>query len=197
MLSSDVDGISVAGLVGSLRKGAFNRRLMEAARLRAPGGMRIDIMEGLGDIPLFNEDLEANGGPVAVARLCDAIACADALLIATPEYNQSMPGTLKNLIDWLSRAEPSALDGKPLALMGASSGPWGTRLAQAALRQTLIACGALIMPTPQLYLRSAGDAFDASGALVDGRAAGQLDALLAALRHWTFTTNPRFRERTL
>lgn len=194
MRSPDQPRIAIAGLVGSLRRNSFNRRLMEAARAFAPASLELKLIDGLGEVPVFDEDLEAGAGPAAVARLREAVSRADGLLIATPEYNQSMPGMVKNLIDWLSRADPSPLEGKPVAVIGASSGPWGTRLAQAALRQTLIACGALVMPAPQLYVRSAGEAFDASGALIDERIAAQLSAILGALRRWTLTVNSSMRE---
>lgn len=184
MRSPDPPQLRLLGLAGSLRRDSLNRRLVKALAARARAGARLDIADQLADVPLFNEDLEADGGPIAVARLRDAVRDADGLVIATPEYNQSVPGVTKNLIDWLSRGEPSVLEHKPVALMGASVGPWGTRLAQAALRQTLTACGAFVMPAPQLYLRSAGDAFDPSGFPVDPKLGDQLDALLAAFCAW-------------
>lgn len=186
---SDRAKIGIAGIVASLRRNSFNGRLMHAARQRAPSNVDLSVVQGLGEVPVFNEDLEQDGGPAAVRRLVDAIARADAVLIATPEYNQSIPGVTKNLIDWLSRADPAVLEGKPVAIMGASTGPWGTRLAQAALRQTLAACGALVLPQPQLYIRHAGEAFDADGALADARVASQLEALLAAFGKWISITN--------
>lgn len=196
MHSFDQSKITIAGIAASLRQNSFNRRLIEAARQRTPSNLHLGIVEGLGEIPLFNEDLEQDGGPAAVRRLVDAIGRADAVLIATPEYNQSVPGVTKNLIDWLSRANPAPIEGKPVAIMGASGGPWGTRLAQAALRQTLAACGALVMPQPQLYVRSAGEVFDADGALVDRRVSSQLSALLAAFGQWISINNANTRERT-
>jgi chromate reductase len=118
-----------------------------------------------------------------VQALRARVDAADALLIATPEYNQSMPGALKNAIDWLSRPTPhrSALEGKPVALVGATSGRWGTRLAQAAVRHTLFAADAIVLTGPALYLADAGSAFDASGMLIDARVSSSLDDLLAFL----------------
>lgn len=196
MPSPDRRKIAVAGVAASLRRNSFNGRLMNAARLRAPEHVELRIVAGLGDVPLFNEDLEEGGGPAAVKHLVASVARADALLIATPEYNQSIPGVTKNLIDWLSRADPPVLEGKPVAVMGATSGPWGTRLAQAALRQTLTACGALVMPQPQLYVRQAGDVFGADGDIADARTAAQLDALLGAFAEWICDIERNRRERT-
>jgi chromate reductase, NAD(P)H dehydrogenase (quinone) len=196
MPSSDRAPIAIAGIVASLRRHSFNGALMEAARQRMPAGLDLSIVEALGEIPMFNEDLEEGGGPADVKRLLKTVARADALLIATPEYNQSIPGVTKNLIDWLSRADPSVLEGKPVAIMGATSGPWGTRLAQAALRHTLTACGALVMPQPQLYVRHAGEVFAADGGLLDARIASQLEMLLTEFAQWISITNPSVRERT-
>jgi chromate reductase, NAD(P)H dehydrogenase (quinone) len=107
------------------------------------------------------------------------------VLLATPEYNQSVPGVLKNAIDWLSRPLPDEpLAGKPVAIVGASSGPWGTRLAQAALRQVLNATDALVLPGPALYVRSAPEQFDRSGEIVDGAVADRMRAVLAAFATW-------------
>lgn len=183
-LGPDPPLVELLGIAGSLRRDSLNKRLLDAARVRVPEATTLTLHDGLADVPVFDEDREAAGTDAAVARLRDAVARCDGLLIATPEYNQSIPGGLKNAIDWLSRFEPPVFDGKPVAVMGASAGPWGTRLAQAALRQTLTACGALLMPAPQLYVRSAGDAFDASGALRDERVARELGALLRAFRQF-------------
>lgn len=160
----------VLAIPGSLRRESWNRRLLAHAALIAHPRMRIELYDGLREVPLFDEDLEAatGGGPEAVQRLRDAVAAADGLLVATPEYNHSLPGVLKNAIDWLSRAAPrEVLAGKPVAVIGASSGRWGTRLAQAALRQVLAATEAAVMPAPMLFLRDAPQAFDGEGKLLD------------------------------
>jgi chromate reductase, NAD(P)H dehydrogenase (quinone) len=176
----------VLALPGSLRRDSYNRRLLEAAVDLAPTGMAIAIYPDLASIPLFNEDLErADGGLEAVRRLRTEVAAADALLIATPEYNQSIPGVLKNAIDWLSRPDPiEVLEGKVVSVIGASSGPWGTRLAQSALRQVLHATGAYVLPGPALFLRDAERMFDADGSLVDGPTRERLAAVLAGLAGW-------------
>lgn len=125
--------VKIATFAGSLRAGSLNRRLTTAASRIAPAGLEIDVFDDLAGVPLFNEDLEAArpDGPGAVQDLRRLVMGADGILIATPEYNQSIPGVMKNVVDWLSRPDGSAvLDGKPVAIMGATTGPWGTRYAQ-------------------------------------------------------------------
>lgn len=183
---------NVLALAGSLRRDSLNRRLLISARALAREAFSVSIYDDLSTVPMFNEDLEADGGPSGVRRLGAAVARADALLIATPEYNQGIPGVVKNVLDWLSRGEPDPLAGKLVAVLGATTGPWGTRLAQAALRQSLTACGALVMPTPQIYLRNAGDAFDSDGNLIDERTRASLTSFFASFREWiAMTTEAR------
>jgi chromate reductase, NAD(P)H dehydrogenase (quinone) len=180
-------GKRVLAIAGSLRSGSWNRRLLEAAVECAPAGMTITVHRDLALIPLFDEDLEqrTNGGPDCVRRLRCDIAAADGLLIATPEYNQSIPGVLKNTIDWLSRATPDeVLAGKPIAIIGASGGRWGTRLAQNALRQTLYATESLIMPTPALFIREAAGLFDDTSRLCDIPTRNSLQAVLDSFANW-------------
>src|SRR5262249_35748741 len=118
--------LQIAGIAGSLRQGSFNRALLRTAMEHAPGTVRITVQH-LRPIPLYNGDVEAQGIPEAVAELRHAVAAADGLLIATPEYNYGVPGVLKNAIDWLSRPpRTSALNGKPAGIMGASPGMMGT-----------------------------------------------------------------------
>ena len=177
---------TVLGLAGSLRRGSYNRRLLDAAVELAPASLVVVPYDGAVALPLFDEDLEgAEGGPEKVQRLRRAVAAADALLIATPEYNQSLPGVLKNMLDWLSRPAPDeVLEGKPISVIGASTGPWGTRLAQSSLRQVLHATGAHVLPGPALYLRDAARMFDPAGHLVDETMREKLRALLASLAGW-------------
>lgn len=144
--------------------------------------MRIQLYD-LGTIPLFNEELEAGGGPESVRALRDALASAQGLLISTPEYNWSIPGVLKNAIDWLSRPPEEVLAGKPVAIMGATTGRGGTRLAQATLRQVLTSTESLVMPSPTLFVNGP-NAFDADGHLIDASTRAQLDKLLAAFGKW-------------
>src|ERR1043166_7383167 len=113
--------VRVCGIAGSLRKGSYNRALLRAAVELAPDGLEITVFERLGDVPLYNADVEAEGDPEPVVALKAAIRQADALLIATPEYNYGVPAALKNAVDWASRPpSKSVLDGKPAALMGAT-----------------------------------------------------------------------------
>ena len=183
----------VLGIAGSLRRGSFNRRLLEAAAACAPAGMRLGVYDGLGTIPLFDEDLESatGGGPEPVRRLRDEVAAADALLIATPEYNWSVPGVLKNAIDWLSRPSPDeVLAGKPVAVIGASGGRWGTRLAQGALRQVLAATESAVLPAPALFVREAERLFNPSGVLEDVATREALATLLARFADWIDSVAP-------
>src|SRR6266852_4894762 len=117
--------LAVLGIAGSLRKGSYNRGLLRAAQGLAPSGLRVEAFE-IGDIPLYNDDVYAQGFPAAVETFRARIRAADALLIVTPEYNYSVPGVLKNAIDWASRPPNQPFDGKPVALMGASAGVFGT-----------------------------------------------------------------------
>jgi chromate reductase len=175
--------LQVVAIAGSLRRDSLNRRLIEAAAACAPEGVEVRLYRGLGELPPFNQDLETGAfaaGPVR--ELCEQVAAAHGLLIATPEYNHSVPGVLKNAIDWLSRpSSGEVLVGKPVAVVGASAGRWGTRLAQAALRQALFATESLVMTGPALYLAQTDASFDSSGRLTDEAARSALRQILQAL----------------
>lgn len=183
--------LRLLGLAGSLRRGSWNRRLLQAAATLAPAGTTMEVYDALGCVPLFDEDLEhaSPDGPPGVRALCEAIAAADGLVIATPEYNHALPGVLKNALDWLSRGN-AALADLPVAVLGASSGPWGTRLAQASLRQVLHTCGALVMPSPTLFLAHAAERFDASGALDDEATRAALQRFMEAFAGWVHRVAP-------
>lgn len=188
------DALEVLAIAGSLRRGSHNRRLLTAAAALAPEGLRVRIYGDLASIPFFDEDLEraSNGGPDAVRRLRHEVAAADGLLLATPEYEQSIPGVLKNVLDWLSRGAPERpLQGKPIAVTGATTGRWGTRMAQAALRQTLAASGALVLPGPSLFVSHAESVFDAAGGLEEPAPREQLIELLGSFQTWIETQKPR------
>lgn len=177
----------VLAICGSLRKRSFNRAMLVAASENAPQGMTVELFDGLGAIPLFDEDLEeaSGGGTEPVRRLRSLVASADGILISTPEYNQSVPGLLKNAIDWLSRPAPEeVLSGKPVAIMGATSGPWGTRLSQTTLRQVLYATGSPVLPKPALFVREASKLVDEAGRLTDSRTLGQLRELMKSFQSW-------------
>jgi chromate reductase len=181
----DSAGISVLGISGSLRGASYNTALLRAAAEVAPDGMTIELFDGLGAIPAYNEDVEADGDPPPVKAFKDAIRAADAVLIATPEYNHGIPGLLKNAIDWASRPpRQSALDRKPVAVMGASIGIGGTAQAQLQLRQALVFPGAQAMPEPELLVSRVRDKIDAEGRLADELTRAALRDLLTAFRGW-------------
>jgi chromate reductase len=173
----------VLALNGSLRRHSYNGMLLRQAALGAPRRLTISIYERMADIPGFNEDLE-DPPPTVIGELRQQLAESDGLLIATPEYNQSFPGLLKNVIDWLSRPDPGYLVRKPVALMGVTAGRWGTRLAQAALRQTLAATEAIVMPAPSIFIRDAAHVFQSDGSIVDARVGENLRAMLDAFTGW-------------
>ena len=175
--------IRILGIAGSLRRRSFNRGLLRAAQAVAPGGVEIDVFD-LSDVPLYNED--SAGPPEPVAALQTAVRDADALLIATPEYNTSMSGVLKNAIDWASRPYPNhGLRDKPVALMGASGGRFGTARAQSDVRSVLTALGCYVLPKPRLQVGGAGEKFSVEGDLQDETVRQQVLDLLEALVAWT------------
>jgi chromate reductase len=180
--------IRVLGIAGSLRKGSFNRGLVRAADEMLPDGMSLDVYE-LGALPLYNGDVEAAGLPDSVQDFQRRIEAADALLFATPEYNYSMAGVLKNAIDWGSRPSPARqvqpFDGKPVAIMGASAGTMGTARAQYHLRQTCVFLNMLPLNKPEVFVPAAQTKFDASGRLTDETVRTRIRQLLEALAAWT------------
>lgn len=175
--------IHVLGISGSLRQASYNTALLNAAVDLMPPGMTLDIFD-LSPLPMFNQDFE-KPFPESVAAFRGQLARADALLIATPEYNSSITAALKNALDWASRSPQPPLQGKPAAIMGASTGNFGTLRAQLHLRQVLTHVGALTLGKPEVLVARAEQAFDADGKLVDAAARGFLRDLLAALGQWT------------
>ncbi len=169
---------------GSLREGSYNRALARAVPQCVPDGVEVVTTDLVG-IPPLNEDQEqelGTTGPVAALR--QAVTEADVVLFCTPEYNQSIPGVVKNAVDWLSRALPEKpLQGKPVGVIGAAPGPWGTRMSQKELRHVLGVVGAVVMLTPNLWIRHAGEAFT-DGELTDENHRAQLTKVLASLKEW-------------
>lgn len=179
------DTLHVLGIAGSLRKGSYNRGLLRAATELAPADVQIEPYEELGLIPPYNADVEAQGEPEPVRQLEERIRAAEALLIATPEYNYGIPGVLKNAIDWASRPpQSSPLRHKPIAIMGASTGAMGTARAQLALRQTFIFTKSLVLPEPEVYVFRAAERFDEDGALQDQATRDYVRRLVEALARW-------------
>ena len=172
----------VLGLSGSLRADSHNTRLLRAAAPLLPPGATLVLHDGLREIPAFDDDARHNEPrPAAVRALDDAIRRADALLVATPEYNHSIPGQLKNAMDWVSRPlQTSPLRGKPAAVVGASTGLFGAVWAQAELRKVLAAIGARVVDG-ELPLPQAHDAFTPEGLLAEAEHADALAELVAAL----------------
>ena len=170
----------ILGISGSLRRGSHNRRLLRAAGDALPPGAVLVEWDGLAGLPAFDEDLEASP-PEPVQQLFAAIEDADALLIATPEYNASIPGALKNAIDWASRPFPdNVLKDKPAAVIGASTGLFGAVWAQAEVRKTLKASGAHVLED-ELPVGLADGAFTEDGRLADPELAARLSDLVSDL----------------
>lgn len=177
--------IHVLGFAGSLRAGSYNRAALRAAGESLPAGMTLDIFD-LAPIPLYNGDVEAKGMPESVASFQKRIAAADAILIATPEYNFSVPGVLKNAMDWASRAkEKSILAGKPVGILGASMGRFGTARAQYHLRQVCVSLNLFPLNKPEVMISAAHEKFDAEGRLTDEDTRRFIAQLLEALAQWT------------
>jgi chromate reductase len=174
----------IVAFAGSLRRKSFNRALITAAQQLAPAGLTIDTIE-IGDLPFYNADVEAQGDPPSVAAFKSAIQGADGLLIATPEYNDGLPGVLTNALDWGSRLPGRApLAGKPVALMGASPSQVGTARAQLHLRQVLSHVHARVLPPPELLIARAHERFDKELHLVDESTRKVLGDLLQRFSRW-------------
>jgi chromate reductase len=171
----------ILGIAGSLREGSYNRSLLRSARELLPRGVELVELD-LRDLPLYDGDVEAAGDPEAVVALKEAIRDADALLIATPEYNRGVPGVLKNAIDWASRpALASPLAGKPVAIVGASTGRGGTARAQEQLRAALEFSRANVLEQPEVLVPEAFMRFDEHGELVDPGIRAELAELIDTL----------------
>jgi chromate reductase len=176
--------LTILGIPGSLRRHSYNRGALRAAQQLAPAGVAIDIFD-LDGIPAFSEDEEKNP-PAKVVEFKNRIRAADALLFVTPEYNYSVPGVLKNAIDWASRPYgDSAWAGKPAAVMGASVGNTGTARAQYHLRQIFVFLDVLVINRPEVMIGNAAERFDAEGNLTDEKSRDHIRKLLEELVAWT------------
>jgi chromate reductase len=176
--------ITILGFAGSLRKDSYNKALLRAAKELLSKGVELEIFD-LEGIPPFNQDLE-NRMPERAKEFKAKIRAADAILIATPEHNYSVPGVLKNAIDWASRPYvDNSFEGKPVAIMSASTGAFGGARAQYHLRQVLVSINMHALNRPEVMVASAEEKFDEKGKLVDEKTRKKIGKLLEVLVEWT------------
>src|ERR1700686_3068155 len=180
---SDASSVSVLGICGSLRKGSYNRAALNTAIELKPAGMTVTVAD-ISQIPLYNEDVRAQGFPPPVETLRRQIAAADALLFACPEYNYSMTGVLKNAIDWASRPPDQPFAGKPCAIIGAAAGMAGSARAQYDLRRSCVFLDMHPLNKPEVLIGQAQTKFDADGNLTDEVARGFIRDLMTNLAAW-------------
>lgn len=180
---SESGTMNIVGIAGSLRRGSFNAAVLRALPELAPDLMTIDTERSMiGEFPLYNADVQNEQGfPAPVEALGDRIRAADGVVIVTPEYNYSVPGVLKNAIDWLSRLSDQPFKGKPVALLSASPSLLGGARAQYHLRQTMVFVEALVMTKPEIFITQASGKIDeASGRLTDEQTRDLIGKQLAA-----------------
>jgi chromate reductase len=174
----------IVAMSGSLRKSSYNTMLLNAVLARAPDSFRAEVLSFRG-FPVYDGDEEAALGiPESVKEMQERIRRADGVVIATPEYNFSIPGPLKNAIDWLSRGKDQPFKGKRVGIMGASGGPVGTARSQYHLRQTLQGLEAHVMPRPEIFCGNAQDKFSDDGALHDEGTQKVIDVWLKHFEEW-------------
>ena len=171
----------ILGISGSLRKDSYNTQLLHVLGEFFPETVSFSIFDGR-DVPVFNADTEADGEPAAVAGMNQAIGAADMVVFATPEYNGSIPGSLKNLIDWATRGS-APINNKPAAIIGGSTGRFGTAHSQLMMRHILSYLGCPLMPSPIVALAHLRDSFDGT-TLVDEAVRGRLETAAAAMAGW-------------
>jgi chromate reductase len=173
--------MQILAVSGSLRADSYNTSLLRAAVEVAPEGVELELWDGIGDLPIFDQELEVGRPPASVRRLREDWAAADAILFSTPEYNGSVPGGLKNAIDWASRPRPAAaLAGKTVAVVGASTGRFGALWAQTDLKKILGVAGARVVGT-EIPVAHAQERFASDGALLDAELRAQLRLHLETL----------------
>ena len=176
----------ILGISGSLRKASHNTAALRAAAELAPAGVTVTIYEGLGDIPPYDDDVRTGSGyPAPVEAFRAALRAADALMIATPEYNYSVSGVLKNAIDWASRPPEQPFDNKPLAILGSTMGMLGTSRAQYDLRKMCVFLNAYPINKPEVMISQSATRFDAEGRLTDEATRKLIAQQVVALRDWT------------
>jgi chromate reductase, NAD(P)H dehydrogenase (quinone) len=182
--------LKVLGICGSLRKSSYNIAALRACGELMPAGMTLQITS-IADIPMFNQDVLDAGMPGPVKRLRDEIVAADGVLFASPEYNFSLTGALKNAIDWASRPPNQSFQDKPVAVFSATQGPLGGPRNQYDLRRILVQLWAHPLPRPEVFIGLANTKFDASGKLTDETTRKFLTDLLAGFKDWIVRMQPR------
>jgi len=186
--SAEPNSMRIIALCGSLRKGSFNRLGLDALQALAPADFEIEIYP-LGDLPLFNPDIEEERGlPPAVAAYRAAINAADGVVMSSPEYHHSISGVLKNALDW--DGSPSIYEEKPIAIMSVAPGPHGGSRTQYDLRKVLHSTDAYVLAHPEVFIAAAKSKFDSSGKLTDEKIAAALTEWLAAFRAWILRMTP-------
>ena len=176
--------MKILGISGSIRKTSLNTAALRACQSLLPTGATMELFD-ISPIPLYNEDIRVQGLPASVQLLREKIAAADALVIASPEYNYSMSGVLKNAIDWASRPPGQPFDGKPIALLGVTPGGLGTARSQYHLRQVFVYLNGLLLNKPEVMISAGPSKFDAEGKLTDAEIAEKIRGMLLALEAWT------------
>lgn len=176
--------LKVLFISGSLRKNSYNTAALRAAKEGAPNNMQIEFAD-LSGIPLYDQDQRDEKVPAAVSKLVEQVRAADALLFATPEYNYSMSGVLKNAIDWVSREQPQPFAGKPAAIMSASMSLLGGVRAQYDLRRAMVFLDMHCINKPEVMISTAHERFDAEGRLTDDTTREFIGKLVSALGDWT------------
>src|SRR3954471_2778800 len=175
--------IKVLGVCGSLRKASLSMAALRACKELMPAGMSMTIAQ-IGEIPMYNQDIFDAGIPQAAKRFYDEVAAADGVLIASPEYNFSLPPVLKNAIDWLSKMPKQPFENKPIALFSASQGPLGGARVQYDLRRILVQLWGLVLPRPEVFIGVAQTKFDKEGRLTDEATRKFLTDLVTGFKSW-------------
>jgi chromate reductase len=180
--------LDIVGLCGSLRKASFNRAALRLAGELMPPTMKLDVVDWR-EVPIFDGDVFAHGLPAPVAMLRERVRRADGVLIATPEYNFSVPGGLKNVLDWLSRGDDQPWTLKPVAIFSASAGPLGGARMQYDLRKVLLYLNAALLAKPEVFIGAAAGKFDAEGHCHDEATRKIIGVQMAAFEHWIATVD--------